>query len=251
MAKQACERGAKVTLVARSTSDLHAARQAILATVAQAAVDLRVCDVTDAVAVEKAVAASIVVNGPIDVLICNAGSAITGRFLDLSFDDFRRCMELNYMGTLHAVKPVIAGPQGMQSRRQGRIVLVSSALAMTGYIGYGAYSPTKHAVKGLAEVLRNELSPFGISVHNAYPAAMDTPGFETENLSKPPECLAIEKGEPVYPPETIAASVWNGLARGNMHITSDMGTNILMRASSGLSPRNNTVSIVRSSCLLV
>ena len=87
-------------------------------------------------------------------------------------------MELNYFGTLYPVRAVVPS---MIERRQGHLMLVSSAAGIVGVYGYSAYAPAKFAVRGLAETLRAELKPHGIVVGCAYPPDIDTPGLEAED----------------------------------------------------------------------
>ena len=54
----------------------------------------------------------------------------------------------------------------------------------TGAIGYAAYAPSKFAVRGLLETLRNELQGTGVKVSICYPPDMDTPGYEREGRTK-------------------------------------------------------------------
>ena len=66
-------------------------------------------------------------------------------------------------------------------------ILYSSAVAFCGMVGYSAYAPTKFALRGLADCLRNELVGSGVKVSIFYPSNMDTPGFAVENKTKPAE----------------------------------------------------------------
>lgn len=66
------------------------------------------------------------------------------------------------------------------SIKGGKIVFVSSMLGMLSFAGYGSYSPTKYAVRGLADTLRNELQQFDISVHIFFPGGIKSPGFDKE-----------------------------------------------------------------------
>ena len=91
-------------------------------------------------------------------------------------------MDLNYFGTLNAVRAAV--PR-MIARHGGHIVLVSSGMALTAYTGYSTYAPTKFAIRGLGECLRSELLPHNISVYQAYPPGFQSPGFDQENLTKP------------------------------------------------------------------
>lgn len=64
--------------------------------------------------------------------------------------------------------------------KDGKIVFVSSMAGLIGVAGYAAYSPTKFALRGLADSLRNELKMYDIDVHIYLPGNIDTPGFVTE-----------------------------------------------------------------------
>jgi NAD(P)-dependent dehydrogenase (short-subunit alcohol dehydrogenase family) len=68
-------------------------------------------------------------------------------------DVFRRQMELNYLGSLNAARAVLPG---MVARERGHLVLLSSVSGLIGVFGYGAYTPTKFAVRGLGEAIDGE-----------------------------------------------------------------------------------------------
>lgn len=65
---------------------------------------------------------------------------------------------------------------------KGKIVFVSSMLGLLSFVGYATYSPSKFAVRGLADTLRNELKRYGIDVHIFFPGNIDSPGYVTEVL---------------------------------------------------------------------
>jgi len=174
--------------------------------------------------------------GPVDVLIANAGSSEPGRFVDQDPQIFERAMRLNYFGSLNAVRCVL--PQ-MLERASGKIVLVASAAGVCGFAGFTSYSPTKWALRGFSDCLRNELLGTGVTVHCAYPPDTDTPGFARENLTKPPECHAASRaaGDSLYSAESVAESALWSLERGKYHLSSpDFGQNLLVAAMAGLSP---------------
>ena len=64
-------------------------------------------------------------------------------------------MNVNYMGSINVTKAVLPG---MKARNSGRVVFVSSQAGQLGVFGYTAYSPTKYALRGLAESLQMEVS---------------------------------------------------------------------------------------------
>lgn len=63
-------------------------------------------------------------------------------------------MELNYLGSVYPTRAVITT---MKERRMGRIMFVSSQAGQIGLFGYTAYSPSKFALRGLAEALQMEV----------------------------------------------------------------------------------------------
>ena len=58
---------------------------------------------------------------------------------------------------------------------------------------YASYAPTKWAIRGFGDSIRNELCGFGVSVHVAYPPDTATPGYDAENKTKPKECSDFSK----------------------------------------------------------
>lgn len=76
---------------------------------------------------------------------------------------------------------------------KGELCLVSSALGLMGVTGYSQYCPTKFAVRGLAEALRQELAPKGIAVSLYLPSNVQTPGYQQEMLTKPAEARRVDE----------------------------------------------------------
>lgn len=209
----ACRRlGARVSLVARSSAKLEAAKRQIEAACAGPDVSIASADVTKHADVVRAEAQLVQAQGPVDVLISAAGMSTPGYALDQDVSLFGQQMELNYMGTVHAVKAVVPGMLRDASCTK-RIVLIGSGASTIGFIGYAAYCPTKFAVRGFADVLRNELCGSNVRVHMAYPPDTDTAGFEEENKTKPQENkdmfpLDLYKPELVVRALRCAAAAW-------------------------------------------
>ena len=67
----------------------------------------------------------------------------------------KKMMEVNYLGSVYPTRAVITT---MKERRMGRIMFVSSQAGQIGLFGYTAYSPSKFALRGLAESLQMEVS---------------------------------------------------------------------------------------------
>uniref|UniRef100_A0A8C0HPC3 3-dehydrosphinganine reductase n=1 Tax=Buteo japonicus TaxID=224669 RepID=A0A8C0HPC3_9AVES len=139
--------------------------------------------------------------GPVDMLVNCAGTSVTGKFEDIEVNSFERLMAVNYLGSVYPSRAVIAT---MKERRMGRIVFVSSQAGQLGLFGYTAYSPTKFALRGLAEALQMEVKPYNVYVTVAYPPDTDTPGFAEESKTKPLETKLISETSSVCQAEQVA-----------------------------------------------
>ncbi|MCU1352840.1 MAG: hypothetical protein JWM05_2049, partial [Acidimicrobiales bacterium] len=178
-------------------------------------------DVADAEALRAAIAAVTDDGGPCDVLVTSAGQARPGRFLELEDEVFRRMIEVDYFGTLHAVRAVAPG---MVDRGRGSIVAISSAAGLLGIFGYTAYAPAKFAVRGLMEALRDELRPVGVHVACVYPPDVDTPQLAEENRWKPAETAAISGTIKPLAAERVAASIVRAITRERFAVYPDRPT---------------------------
>ena len=129
-------------------------------------------DVCDPGSVRKAVeAVADVAPDGLDVLINNAGYALTGPAETLATDDVRAQFETNVIGLFDVTRAFL--PQ-MRARRSGRIVNISSLLGEISVPGSGIYGGTKHAIEALSDALRMELKQFGISVVVVQPSFVST-----------------------------------------------------------------------------
>ncbi|GIL76036.1 hypothetical protein Vretimale_5676 [Volvox reticuliferus] len=241
LALEAVKRGANVTIMSRSEARLKAAQLKLQEEAQKCGTGSKVVymplDVTDSAMVREVLAEATKGLGPVDLLICNAGAAHLGYFHEIELDVFRKQMELNFFGVLNVVHVVYGD---MVRRNQGHICLVGSALSSFGLVGYSAYCPSKYAVKGLADSLRNELQGTHVKVSFAQPPDTDTPGFAEENKHKPPETKEIsEAGSTVFKPEQVATILMAGILRGDYLLpTPDLGLQVNVIATKGLLPRS-------------
>jgi len=97
----------------------------------------------------------------IDVLINNAGYAIVGFFEDLTPEEIRSQMEVNFFGVQNVCREVIPL---MRKHSKGKIINISSVAGQVANPCLGAYSASKWAMEAFSESLYYELSLFGISV---------------------------------------------------------------------------------------
>jgi 3-dehydrosphinganine reductase len=233
LGEQCAARGARVSIVARDPDRLEAARARVSDAGSDGVVEARAADVTDPTALGDAMDELAGALGPVDVLVTSAGYARPGHFTDLDLAVFRDQMEVDYFGTLHAVRAVVPA---MVQRRRGHLVLVASTVAFVGIYGYSAYAPAKHAVRGLAETLRPELKPYGITVACAYPPDTETPGLDRENAEKPEVTKRISGGIAPRSAPTVATAIVKGIETDRRVITADPTTAVLARTAGLLSP---------------
>uniref|UniRef100_A0A672T1D7 3-dehydrosphinganine reductase n=1 Tax=Sinocyclocheilus grahami TaxID=75366 RepID=A0A672T1D7_SINGR len=171
--------------------------------------------------------------GPVDMLVNCAGTSISGKFEEVEVDRFKKLMEVNYLGSVYPTRAVVTT---MKERRMGRIMFVSSQAGQIGLFGYTAYSPSKFALRGLAEALQMEMKPYNIYVTVAYPPDTDTPGFAEESKTKPLETKLISETSGVCQPEQVAKIVVKDAVQGNF--TSSFGPDgyMLSALTCGMSP---------------
>lgn len=226
-ARQLVARGALVSLLARDESRLADAATSMGAVATASA------DVADPQALRAAIARVVEQVGPCDVLVTAAGSAHPGYFEQLDDAVFREQMDIDYFGTLHAVRAVVPS---MIERGRGHVVTISSTAGLIGVFGYTAYAPAKYAVRGLAETLRSELAPHGIVVACAYPPDTRTPGLEAENELKPAETVRISAAIKPREADVVARAVVRGIEKDRLVITADAQTAALARGAGLLGP---------------
>ncbi len=130
-----------------------------------------VADVTDAGAVARAVDGLVTKHGPVGVLVNNAGVPGAGAFVDISFDDWRRVLDVHVDGAFHVTKAALPG---MSKIGWGRIVNIASEAVWLGNQSV-QYVTAKTALVGFTRALAYQLAPAGILVNAVAPGPVDTP----------------------------------------------------------------------------
>jgi 3-hydroxybutyrate dehydrogenase len=157
--------GVAVTVTGRSEAALRDAVQQ------KDAAGYFTADVTDEGALGEGIRQAVAERGAIDILVANAGGAESAPFAKSGADTFRRTIDLNLMGAVHAVQAVIGD---MTARRFGRIVVIASTAGLKGYPYVSAYCAAKHALIGLVRSLALETAKSGITVNAVCPGFTDT-----------------------------------------------------------------------------
>jgi NAD(P)-dependent dehydrogenase (short-subunit alcohol dehydrogenase family) len=127
-------------------------------------------DVDSDASVVDAIAA-ILKDGPIDVLVNNAGIEAAGSVEELPIARFRAIMETNYFGALRCIQAVVPG---MRQRRSGCIINVSSVAGRICNPPMTPYCASKWALEALSEGLAGELKTFNVRVALVEPGIIDT-----------------------------------------------------------------------------
>ncbi|HXY25191.1 MAG TPA: SDR family NAD(P)-dependent oxidoreductase [Candidatus Acidoferrum sp.] len=157
----------------------------------------------------------------VTLLINNAGTSLHGDFDEVSLDDFRWLMDINFWGTVYGVRyflPIL--------KRQPRahIVNVSSVFGIIAPAGQVPYAASKFAVRGFTEALRHELSGSPVSVSCVHPGGIRTPIARHSRLgaATPPakreENIARFERLARIPPEKAAAVILRGVERRSPRI---------------------------------
>lgn len=130
------------------------------------------CDVTSGQDVDDAfTAVEEHFGGPVEVLISNAGMAKDGLLLRMSEDDFTSVLDANLTAAYRVSK---RAARGMLKARSGRIILISSVVALLGSAGQTNYAASKAGLVGFARSLARELGSRSITVNVVAPGPVAT-----------------------------------------------------------------------------
>jgi meso-butanediol dehydrogenase/(S,S)-butanediol dehydrogenase/diacetyl reductase len=147
-------------------------------------------DVTDQGEVDAAVAAHVAEFGGLDVMVANAGIAITSPLVETTAADLQRTLDVNVKGVFHCYQA--AARQMIAQGRGGRLIGAGSVAAHRGGKWQGAYSASKFAVRGLSQSVAQELAEYGITVNVYSPGVVHTPMWESID-----EAMSARRGTPL------------------------------------------------------
>jgi NAD(P)-dependent dehydrogenase (short-subunit alcohol dehydrogenase family) len=163
LAEEYARRGARVAMLARRVERMEETARRLGGRAVR-------CDVCADGDVDRAVEEVVREMGGVDVAIANAGIAVSGTIETLGVDDYRRQMETNFFGVLRTTKAVLDPLR----KSRGRLGIVGSVNGHLAVPGWSAYVASKFAVRGLAEALRFELAPRGVSVTHVAPGFVES-----------------------------------------------------------------------------
>ncbi|MCL2923893.1 MAG: SDR family oxidoreductase [Trichodesmium sp. MAG_R04] len=235
IAKLLAGEGSNISIIARNSKKLEAAKVEINANVVnpeQKIITISI-NVANRLEVENGIYQAIKEIGIPDLLITAAGVSSPGYFRELPIEIFEEAMAINYFGSLYCVREVLPI---MEQQKKGQIVMISSGAGLIGIYGYTAYCPSKFAVRGLAESLRGELKLSGIYVSIVYPPDTDTPQLEEENKTKPLETKNITATSALWNAKDIGVRILQGVRKKSFVIAPGLEMNLLDKLHSLLAP---------------
>jgi NADP-dependent 3-hydroxy acid dehydrogenase YdfG len=163
-------------------------------------------DVTDDASVTAAVDAA----GEIDIVVANAGVILYAAVEATPLTELQRLLNLNTVGAIRVAQAVL--PQ-MRSRRDGKLLFMSSVLGRVVLPPGAAYAATKWALEALVEALAIEVTPFGIQAALLEPGAVSSGALDdvtTYRLPDDPYAAILRDGGAragMITPEQVAAEV--------------------------------------------
>lgn len=172
LAREFARQGADLLLTARRVDRLEALATE-LSDGGCRAIAVR-CDVTRDGELERAAASARDSLGKINVVVANAGFSVSGGLESLGLEDYRRQSETNVFGVLRTVFATLDDLK----RTRGHLVIIGSISGHIARPAMSAYVMSKFAVRGLAESLRPEVAPYGVTV------TLINPGFVTTEIHR-------------------------------------------------------------------
>lgn len=210
IAERLAETGMRITLMGRNLERLSATASRLNVTSQQV-------DVTRPDDVRRGFTSAVEVNGPVSILVNNAGSAESSPFSKMDDDLWNRMLAVNLSGTYLCTRSVI---NEMSKTGFGRIINIASTAAQKGYAYVSAYCAAKHGVLGLTRALALEMARKGVTVNAVCPGftktdmlarSLDTIVAST-GMQRQEALAELVKNNPqgrlVTPQEVAATVVW-------------------------------------------
>jgi len=129
------------------------------------------CDVQDSASVDAAFGAVEQAQGPVEVLVANAGVTRDQLLALMKEEDFAAVLDTNLTGAYRVAKRAV---RGMMRMRSGRLIFISSVVGLYGSAGQANYAASKAGLIGLARSLARELGSRGITANVIAPGFVDS-----------------------------------------------------------------------------
>jgi NAD(P)-dependent dehydrogenase (short-subunit alcohol dehydrogenase family) len=148
----------------------------------------------------------------VDILVLNAGIAVSGRIVDVPRDEWERLLAVDLLAPMRLTASFLPA---MLERRRGHLVYVSSVAGLIGVPHLSAYSAAKFGLRGFAEAIAAEVKSHGLAVTVLYPYFARTPILDSPHYggTRP----ALDAGF-VYEPEVVIAALVAGVRQRKLHV---------------------------------
>ncbi|KAI0101311.1 3-ketodihydrosphingosine reductase tsc-10 [Nemania sp. FL0031] len=253
-------RGANVIIVSRTQAKLDEAIRNIKAE-AKSPETQRFHAISADVAVpgyaERVVADATAWNNehPPEIVWCLAGLSTPMLWTDdEAMKAARYTMDVNYFGSAEMSQAIMRAwlrpgqtakqePSTKKARPEAKhIIFTGSVLSTFSFAGYATYTPSKFALRALADALVMEARLYPdtpIEVHLLLPNSITTAGYERENATKPQVTHELEGPDTPQSADEVAALSIAGLEKGRYFIASSFMGNLMRWSAMGNSPRDN------------
>ena len=162
------------------------------------------CDVTDAASVDAAFKEVEEAQGPVEVLVANAGMNRDQLLALLKEEDFAAVVDTNLTGAYRVAKRAV---RPMMRARFGRIIMISSVVGLLGSAGQANYAASKAGQVGLARSLARELASRNITVNVVAPGFVKTDMTDALGEDRQAEIIRQVPLGRIAEPAEIAAAV--------------------------------------------
>ena len=164
------------------------------------------CDVTSTEEVESAFAAVEAELGSVEILVSNAGLNADQLLLSMKEEAWTRVIDANLSGAYRVARRAASK---MIRARRGRIIFISSVVALTGSPGQTNYAASKAGLIGLARSLAREIAGRGVTVNVVTPGFVETDMTAALSESRQAEIVKqVPLGRMASPREVAAAVTW-------------------------------------------
>lgn len=166
----------------------------------------------------------------VQLLINNAGVALSGELEEVSVDDMRWLVDINFWGTVYGTRLFLPL---LREQREAQIVNISSIFGIMAVAGQTAYAASKFAVRGFSDALRHELGNSRIVVTTVYPGGVRT---NIARNARVPAKFDRKRADAMIAgfdklarttPEQAAARILRGVKRGEQRIILGRGAKLM------------------------
>jgi 3-oxoacyl-[acyl-carrier protein] reductase len=161
-------------------------------------------DVTDDASLDAAFEAVVAHQGPVEILVANAGITRDTLLLRMTEEDFTTVLDTNLTGAFRVAR---RAAKGMLRLRRGRLIFISSVVGLMGSPGQANYAASKAGLVGLARSLARELGSRSITANVVAPGFVDTDMTGALDEARRQEIIASVPLQRYASPEEVAGVV--------------------------------------------